>query len=174
MDFLTEIFGLILLVVCLIIIGIFLVDFMRFGKKTKDVKRPGKVAYKEQSVTYKVRYKGKVLQAGSISMDELPVQFGRVKGGGNDIVIAPENVAAETLQAISHTWFYIQKDVSGYLTVYSADAAVNGHKKTAAKPKLVVLKDGEKKAEHAVRLDSEVVLKAKDLLMILSVEEQND
>lgn len=175
MNIVTDFLGLALIAACIFIIGIFLKDFMHFCVKETDDKKPGgkgqkKVRRREPSITYRIRYKGKVLEEGSIAASELPVQFGRAKGSGNDIIVAPEGIAAETLQAISRTWFYIQKDSSGYLTVYSADASVNGHKKMAAKPNLVVLKEGQMKAELAVRLDSEVVLKAKDLLMILSVE----
>lgn len=176
MDIFTDILGFVLIFICIFIIGIFLKDFTHFSIKEADDKKPAgrgtkNVRRREPSVTYRIRYKGKVLEEGSIAASELPVQFGRAKGSGNDIIVAPEGIAPETLQAISRTWFYIQKDSSGYLTVYSADASVNGHKKMAAKPNLVVLREGQKKAEYAVRLDSEVVLKAKDLLMILSVEE---
>ena len=161
LEFGSDVLGLCLLVVCIGIVGIFLKDFIRL----KD---------DEEIIIYRVCYKNSVLEKGSIAMSKLPVQFGRAKGSGNDIVIAPEGVAAETLQAISHAWFFIQKDTAGRLTVYSADASVGEQKIPSEKPKLVVLNGGQVKAKHAVRLDSEVVLKAKDLRVILSVEEKND
>lgn len=165
LEFGSDVLGLCLLVVCIGIVGVFLKDF----KRLDDDKPP-----KGKMIIYRVCYKNSVLEKGSIAMSKLPVQFGRAKGSGNDIVIAPKGVAAETLQAISHAWFFIQKDTAGRLTVYSADASVGEKKEVSAKPKLVVLNGGQVKAKHAVRLDSEVVLKAKDLQVILSVEEKND
>lgn len=166
MDFFTHFFGFGLLIVCLVIIVIFLKDYVTGLGNIK--KKTG------EHIVYEVYYRDKVVQKGSMDMSEIPVQFGRIKGSGNDVVIAPSGVPTEALNAVSRTWFYIERDTAGVLCVYSADTSVNGQKKTAPKAKLLVVNGNKKQAKVAVKLDREVKLQAKDIRMILRVEEYDD
>lgn len=167
MDFITNMMGILLLLICGGIVVIFLKDYLRLGKTIpKTIKNGG------GTIFYEVCYRNKRIDSGEIDMDELPVQFGRERGCGNDIIVAPGQLAVpeEDRLAVSSAWFYIQKDASEHLVVYSADASAGGEKKASAKVKLVVDNDGEAKAVRSARLDSELVLKAGKFLVVLSVQ----
>ena len=104
------------------------------------------------------------------SDDQLPFQFGRNAGSGNDVVVVPEGTPADEAASVSRAWFYIQKDALGNYMVYSAELSGDGKKRQSEKKKLVVENGNTWKAMHTVKLQSEVRLKADQFQVILDVE----
>ena len=147
MDFFTDLMGLILLIVCILIILIFLKDYIRLGGKKTTVNKKQK-----------------------ITDDQLPFQVGRNAGSGNDVVVVPEGTPADEAASVSRAWFYIQKDALGNYMVYSAELSGDGKKRQSEKKKLVVENGNTWKAMHTVKLQSEVRLKADQFQVILDVE----
>ena len=84
MDFFTDLMGLILLIVCILIVLIFLKDYIRLGGKKTTVNK------KQKMIVYEVHQNNKRIQQGWITDDQLPFQFGRNAGSGNDVVVVPE------------------------------------------------------------------------------------
>lgn len=166
MDFITNMMGLLLLIICIGIVLVFMKDYLKLGKAIPKTIKNG-----NEMIFYEIRYKNKRIDSGEIDMDELPVQFGRERGCGNDIIIAPDTVPEEDRIAVSSAWFYIQKDAAEHLVVYSADSSAGSEKRTSAKIKLIVDSNGEAKAVRSARLESELILKAGKFLVILSVQE---
>ena len=78
MDFFTDLMGLILLIVCILIVLIFLKDYIRLGGKKTTVNK------KQKMIVYEVHQNNKRIQQGWITDDQLPFQFGRNAGSGND------------------------------------------------------------------------------------------
>ena len=105
-----------------------------------------------------------------ITDDQLPFQFGRNAGSGNDVVVVPEGTPADEAASVSRAWFYIQKDALGNYMVYSAELSGDGKKRQSEKKKLVVENGNTWKAMHTVKLQSEVRLKADQFQVILDVE----
>lgn len=164
MDFFTDLMGLILLIVCILIVLIFLKDYIRLGgKKTTDNK-------KQKMIVYEVHQNNKRIHQGWITDDQLPFQFGRNAGSGNDVVVVPEGTPADEAASVSRAWFYIQKDALGNYMVYSAELSGDGKKRQSEKKKLVVENGNTWKAMHTVKLQSEVRLKADQFQVILDVE----
>lgn len=165
MDFITNMLGLLLLVICILIVLIFLKDYIRIGKKTvKAAKRSS------EAIVYEIRYKNKKIDEGTIDMNSLPVQFGREAGSGNDIVVAPDKLPEDDRMAVSRAWFFIQKDASDRLVVYAAEPSAGGEKKTSAKAKLVISNGDGLRPVRSVRLESELILKAEKFLVVLGVQ----
>ena len=81
MDFFTDLMGLILLIVCILIVLIFLKDYIRLGGKKTTVNK------KQKMIVYEVHQNNKRIQQGWITDDLLPFQFGRNAGSGNDVVV---------------------------------------------------------------------------------------
>lgn len=81
MDFFTDLMGLILLIVCILIVLIFLKDYIRLGGKKTTVNK------KQKMIVYEVHQNNKRIQQGWITDDQLPFQFGRNAGSGNDVVV---------------------------------------------------------------------------------------
>ena len=107
MDFFTDLMGLILLIVCILIVLIFLKDYIRLGGKKTTVNK------KQKMIVYEVHQNNKRIQQGWITDDQLPFQFGRNAGSGNDVVVVPEGTPADEAASVSRAWFYIQKDALG-------------------------------------------------------------
>lgn len=140
-------------------------------KKAPAGERRGKKAA-VRGVCYEVYYKGRKIQQDFIDMEDLPVQFGRERGMGNDVIVAPEGVPEEGRRAISRAWFYIQRDMMGELQIYSAEASNSGSKKASDKKKLVLVADDQKlKLARAAALKSELVLKAEEIVVILRIQD---
>ena len=140
MDFFTDLMGLILLIVCILIVLIFLKDYIRLGGKKTTVNK------KQKMIVYEVHQNNKRIQQGWITDDQLPFQFGRNAGSGNDVVVVPEGTPADEAASVSRAWFYIQKDALGNTW----------------------------KAMHTVKLQSEVRLKADQFQVILDVENSGE
>ena len=102
MDFFTDLMGLILLIVCILIVLIFLKDYIRLGGKKTTVNK------KQKMIVYEVHQNNKRIQQGWITDDQLPFQFGRNAGSGNDVVVVPEGTPADEAASVSRAWFYIQ------------------------------------------------------------------
>ena len=164
MDFFTDLMGLILLIVCILIVLIFLKDYIRLGGKKTTVNK------KQKMIVYEVYQNNKRIQQGWITDDQLPFQFGRNAGRGNDVVVVPEGTPADEAASVSRAWFYIQKDALGNYMVYSAELSGDGKKRQSEKKKLVVENGNTWKAMHTVKLQSEVRLKADQFQVILDVE----
>ena len=70
MDFFTDLMGLILLIVCILIVLIFLKDYIRLGgKKTTDNK-------KQKMIVYEVHQNYNRILQGGITVVQLPFHFG--------------------------------------------------------------------------------------------------
>ena len=164
MDLFTDLMGLILLIVCILIVLIFLKDYIRLGGKKTTVNK------KQKMIVYEVHQNNKRIQQGWITDDQLPFQFGRNAGSGNDVVVVPEGTPADEAASVSRAWFYIQKDALGNYMVYSAELSGDGKKRQSEKKKLVVENGNTWKAMHTVKLQSEVRLKADQFQVILDVE----
>lgn len=162
--FFTDLMGLILLIVCILIVLIFLKDYIRLGGKKTTVNK------KQKMIVYEVHQNNKRIQQGWITDDQLPFQFGRNAGSGNDVVVVPEETPADEAASVSRAWFYIQKDALGNYMVYSAELSGDGKKRQSEKKKLVVENGNTWKAMHTVKLQSEVRLKADQFQVILDVE----
>ena len=158
MDFFTDLMGLILLIVCILIVLIFLKDYIRLGGKKTTVNK------KQKMIVYEVHQNNKRIQQGWITDDQLPFQFGRNAGSGNDVVVVPEGTPADEAASVSRAWFYIQKDALGNYMVY----------RQSEKKKLVVENGNTWKAMHTVKLQSEVRLKADQFQVILDVENSGE
>ena len=174
MDFFTDLMGLILLIVCILIVLIFLKDYIRLGGKKTTVNK------KQKMIVYEVHQNNKRIQQGWITDDQLPFQFGRNAGSGNDVVVVPEGTPADEAASVSRAWFYIQKDALGNYMVYSAELSGDGKKRQSEKKKLVVENGNTWKAMHTVKLQSEVRLKADQFQVMWRIpvsrkmEEYND
>lgn len=166
MDFFTNLLGLGLFIVCLVIVGIFLADFVRFGtgsgKGSHKNGRTAKTVWQPQmQIAYTVSYRNRVVGEGMIDMKELPVQFGRRRDSGNDIAVSDYGLPQEALTAVSQAWFFIQADASGRPVLYSAEPG----RKPSKDKKLVVVENGKARLERAVRLDNELTLRAERLTL---------
>lgn len=170
MDFLNDLMGLILLFACLGIILVFLKDYIRIGGKQMIVNK------REKTIIYRIYYKNQCLTQGTITEAQLPIQFGRNTGNGNDVVIVPEGkkIPDEDAHTVSRAWFFIQKDAMGNTLLYSAEPSVGGMKKVSDNKKLVVSDGGKWRAMHTVRLESELRLKADQFQVILNKEEPEE
>ena len=154
MDFFTDLMGLILLIVCILIVLIFLKDYIRLGGKKTTANK------KQKMIVYEVHQNNKRIQQGWITD----------AGSGNDVVVVPEGTPADEAASVSRAWFYIQKDALGNYMVYSAELSGDGKKRQSEKKKLVVENGNTWKAMHTVKLQSEVRLKADQFQVILDVE----
>jgi hypothetical protein len=172
MDFVTNMLGLLLLLICILIIFIFLKDYIRTGAKTEK-KNPvtKKKVSTSRVIHYVVRYKGRSVQSGDIDQSQLPVQFGRSENSGNDILIGARMIPDSVLECVHRAWFYIQPNAVGELTVYSADISDNGIKKVSSQKKLQVVHGGQVKKESAVGLVSKITLRENELSVELSVSD---
>lgn len=166
MDFFTDLMGLLLLMVCILIVLIFLKDYIRIGGKKVIVDG----SKHQKVITYRVHYKNKLVAQGSISDEQLPFQFGRNAGSGNDVVVVPAGTPEEDASSVSRAWFFIQKDAMGNYVLYSADQAVDDTKKVSEKKKLVAADGSGWRAMHTVKLQSELRLKADQFQVMLNVE----
>ncbi|MGN0204038.1 MAG: hypothetical protein ACI4BB_05825 [Coprococcus sp.] len=170
MDFITNMMGLALFLVCICIVLIFLKDYLRLtGKKVKT--ETGKKRSFE-GITYEIYYKGRQIDKGIIEMDELPVQFGRESGFGNDIIVVPDGVPEDDKVAVSRAWFFVQTDAREQLMIYAAEPSAGGEKKLSTKLKLLVDEEntGKGRPMRSVRLDGRITLKADQFRVILGVQ----
>lgn len=166
MDFFTDLMGLLLLIVCILIVLIFLKDYMRIGGKRVIINGNKN----QKMITYSVYYKNKIIAQGGISDEQLPFQFGRTAGNGNDVVVVPEGIPEEEASSVSRAWFFIQKDALGNYVLYSAERSADGAKKISEKKKLVAADGSGWRAMHTVKLQSELRLKADQFQVMLNVE----
>ena len=166
MDFFTDLMGLLLLIVCVLIVLIFLKDYIRIGREKVIVNGDKS----RKMITYSVHYKNKRIAQGGISDAQLPFQFGRNAGSGNDVAVVPEGTPEEDASSVSRAWFFIQKDAMGNYVLYSAEQSVDGTKKVSEKKKLVAADGSGWRAMHTVKLQSELRLKADQFQVILNVE----
>lgn len=166
MDFFTDLMELLLLSVCVLIVLIFLKDYIRIGRKTAAVS----VNKKQRVINYEVYYKNKLVKQGDISDDQLPFQFGKNDGNGNDVAIVPKDTPEKDARSVSRAWFFIQKDVMGNYMLYSAEQSGDGTKTISREKKLVVAEGSSWKAMHTVKLQDELQLKADQFQVILEIE----
>ena len=170
MDFFTDLMGLLLLSVCILIVLIFLKDYIRIGRRKADAN----INKKQKMINYEVYYKNKLVKQGGISDDQLPFQFGRNDGNGNDVAIVPKDTPEKDANSVSRAWFFIQQGVMGNYMLYSAEPSSDGTKTTSGRKKLVVAEGGSWKAMRTVELQSELQLKADQFQVILEVENPED
>lgn len=170
MDFFTDLMGLLLLIICILIVLIFLKDYIRIGRRTAAAN----VNKVQRMINYKVYYKNKLVKQGDISDDQLPFQFGRNDGNGNDVAIVPKDTPEEDAKSVSRAWFFIQKDVMGNYVLYSAEQSGDGTRRLSQRKKLVVADGSGWKAMRTAELQAELQLKAEQFQVILEVENPED
>lgn len=170
MDFFTDLMGLLLLIICILIVLIFLKDYIRIGRRTAaaDVNK------RRRMINYEVYYKNKLVKQGGISDDQLPFQFGRNDGNGNDVAIVPKGTPEKDAKSVSRAWFFIQRDVMGKYMLYSAEPSGDGTRRSSHEKKLVVAEGGSWEAMRTAELQSELQLKADQFQVILEIENPED
>ena len=104
MDFFTDLMGLILLIVCILIVLIFLKDYIRLGGKKTTVNK------KQKMIVYEVHQNNKRIQQGWITDDQLPFQFGRNAGSGNDGFIFRKMLWAITWCIVQNCPVMVKRD----------------------------------------------------------------
>ena len=148
---------------------IFLKDYIRLGGKKTTVNK------KQKMIVYEVHQNNKRIQQGWITDDQLPFQFGRNAGSGNDVVVVPEGTPADEAASVSRAWVCIfRKMLWAIYMAYSAELSGDGKKRQSEKKKLVVENGNTWKAMHTVKLQSEVRLKADQFQVILDVENSGE
>lgn len=165
MELLTSGMGFILICICAVIIFIFLWDFLNSIVGIQPQK---------ERIAYRILYKDKKIDDGTIEKNQLPVQFGRTKGYNNDITVVPAGKKWDSVSTdVSRAWFFIQESADGRLMLYSADISADGKdKKLARENKLRLVRDGQEKRVNKASLTAEekLTLKAGDFYLILGIE----
>ena len=168
MDFFTDLMGLILLIACIAIVLIFLKDYTQTGKAAVMVNK------KQKRIVYEIYHKDELLKSGAILDSQLPFQFGRKAGSGNDAAIVTEAVSEEEAGSVSRAWFFIQQDTVGNYVLYSADESAGDQKKISGQKKLIVPVKGSWRAVHTVKLQPGLQVKADRFKVTLNVENPED
>ncbi len=168
MDFVSDILVILLFIACIVIVLIFLYDYFRLLPLGKEERRPGEMV---RVFGYKLFYGSRVIDRGSFKMEDLPVQFGRVKAEGVDVWVfgRHKEIPEEEFLKVSRFWFYLTTNASGQPVLCRGR---EGAGQQEEKPLVIVTPEGREREEYSVRLESGLTVSAGSFKVTFDVREE--